>query len=171
MSKTTLRAESPEFTSLTDAYTGERLDVFMVATPDGPKFCAPDAESPRRVWTVEEPPMRTCPYTGEALTLHHLPSGWLMIGGFDPRLPRAREEFLYYATMRNGKSRYPKPSGLRAEATLRVGRVTRRQWAHADKAQPRIDEFHVHSIEKSLAPFKGDIPGSSTVSMYTGGRS
>ena len=170
MSKTTLRAESPEFTSLTDAYTGERLEVFMVATPDGPKFCAPDAESPRRVRIVEEPSMRTCPYTGEALTLHRLPSGWFMTGGFDPRLPRSREEFLYYATMRNGVSKYPPPSGQRAEAAPRTGKVTRRQQAHADKARPQIDEFHVHSIERSLKPFKDVIPGSSTVSMYTGGK-
>lgn len=170
MSKTTLHAESSEFTSLTDAYTGERLEVFMVATPDGPKFCAPDAESPRRVRS-DEPTTLMCPYTGKALVPCRTPSGWFMTGGFDPGLPRAREEFLYYATMRNGKSRYPKPSRLRVEAAPRVGKVTRKQWAHVDRAQPRIDEFHVHSIEKSLAPFKGDIPGSSTVSMYTGGQS
>lgn len=169
MSKTTFRAESPEFTSLTDAYTGERLEVFMVATPDGPKFCAPDAESPRRMRS-DEPSTPTCPYTGKALVPRCTPSGWFMVGGFDPRLPRDREEFLYYATMRNGVSKYPPPSWQRAEAAPRTGKVTRRQRAHADRARPQIDEFHVHSVERSLKPFKDVIPGSSTVSMYTGGK-
>lgn len=165
-----LNVESVEFAGLTDAYTGRRLDVFMRAAPEGPLFFAPGAESPRSM-SSEEPRVKVCPYTGKSLTAHRCASGWFMTGGFDPWLPRPREEFLYYATMRDGKSRYPKPSGLRVEAAPRVGKVTRRQWAHADRAQPRIDEFHVHSIEKSLAPFKGGIPGSSTVSMYTGGRS
>jgi hypothetical protein len=168
MSSLQIQAESSEFVDLTDAYTGVDIKVYMKPTPDGPLFFSPDATSPRALLTTELK-VQTCPYTGETFKKHKVASGWFMSKGFDPRLPRQREEFLYYVTMRDGKSKYPKPSGLRVETVLRSERISKKRQAHVDKSRPQIDEFHVHSIENSLKPFKDIIPGSSTVSMYTGG--
>lgn len=115
------------FRGLRDPYTGEPLVVKMVALRTGEaRFFAPGAYSPReRFATRAEAHARwmtaegiegvrrgqpiVCAYTGERLVPAHDAAGFYFDGGFDPRVPRSRDEFLYYATMRGGVSRYERP--------------------------------------------------------------
>lgn len=117
-----------DFEGLVNPYTGEPLAVGMIATPSGRcLFAAPDAYS--TAWSFGSPgeaydawareagiagvrrgqPIR-CAYTGEALAPEETPDGRFRYrGGFDPNVFRPRAEFLYYATMRDGRAARPVP--------------------------------------------------------------
>ena len=117
------------FADLTNPYTGERMLVRMLATKSGePRFFAPRGystsqrfgtrEAAYAAWARSEgvagarvgQPL-VCAYTGKPLILHHDETGWWFDGGFDPRMFYSRSEFLYFATMRNGVSKYKNPKG------------------------------------------------------------
>lgn len=158
---------STDFAGLTDAYTGELMPVVMRGTPAGPLFLSPSATSPRDYCTSSDGPTK-CPYTGEPFVIRVIGGHRIRLGGFDPRIPQPRESFLYYATMRNGAPKMDSPTPPRAEAPIRRGRVTNRHRAHVDRQTPTLTDFHLHSVEKSLSRYKGMLPSSPTVSMFSG---
>lgn len=115
------------FADLTNPYTGERMLVQMLVTKSGePRFFAPRGYSTSQrfgtrddayaAWARSEgvdgaragQPL-VCAYTGKPLVLCHDETGWWFDGGFDPRMFYSRSEFLYFATMRDGVSKYEKP--------------------------------------------------------------
>lgn len=123
---TKIEVTSRDFLSLRCPYTGEPLRTYMLVSPSGVRFFAPGARSPRDryptardlydAWAtragisgVARGDDIKCPYTGETLEIRSDASGFWYSGGFDPAVPRSRDEFLYYASMRDGVSKYPKP--------------------------------------------------------------
>lgn len=115
---------STEFDGLTNPYTGSPIKTKMVITLDGNAFFyAPDTYSTSQVFDSMAEAHRNwscvngvagcrpdgvpakCAYTGEVLEPHD----GCYLGGFDPTSFHTREEYLYYVTMRDGKSKYPKP--------------------------------------------------------------
>lgn len=132
---TILEVTSPEFSGLTNPYTGEPLGVKMMVPKSGaPLFFAPDTYSttdrfPSRAemvaaWNrvdgrsgLKDGRAFVCAYTG--LPLRPKSNGeqaWFE-GGFDPHRLMSRAEFLYFATMRDGFSIYPKPEGAPPRVT------------------------------------------------------
>lgn len=123
----TVNCTGRAFADLTDPYTGRHLDTKMLVTARGPRFFAPTAystaqrfstrEAAYNAWAMSEgvadvrkgQPI-TCAYTGRMLTLRHDETGYWFEGGFDPRRFYTRSEFLHYAAMRGGVSKYPAPS-------------------------------------------------------------
>ena len=180
------KVTSKDFQGLTNPYTGEPMVVFMHTSPSGVKFTCPDtfstsesAETPAELYARWDRKngisgLRTgsrivCAYTGEPLSIGNSFGKPCYVGGFDPRRFYTRDEFLYYAWMRDGKSPFPKPepSGLRLKAPAREGEVTERQKQHAESEAPKLDEEKVHMIEKSMLKHKDNLERSSTVSMST----
>lgn len=180
------RVTSNDFLGLVNPYTGKPMVVFMSVYPNSePMFTCPDTYSTADRKTTREELYRgwnsvngieggrhdkpiVCAYTGEPLAMVEAPDGSVYYkGGFDPHMFYTRDEFLYYATMRNGVAKRPKPSKerVRITGTVRRGAITDRMKKHADAAAVRLDEDDIHAVEKSMEKFKGDLPGSSTVSM------
>lgn len=182
------KATSDDFANIVNPYTGKPMEVFMNVADDGQvTFFSPDTYSPSDRFDTAELCYRKwsringvenrkagkpicCAYTGEALAL--VPSafgGFHYVGGFDPHVFHSREEFLYYATMRDGVATREAPGGSESFARVKVptreGRITDAAKKHADDAAPKLDTEKMHMIENSLKPFKNDLPGSSTVSM------
>lgn len=111
---------SSDFAGLVNPYTGEPMRVRTV-TGHGPEslYCAPDTFSTndlqRSVNRLYELWSRVngrqgcrsglpkCAYTGRPLTVVKLDGGYHFDGGFDPKKPVPREEFLRFAAMRDGK--------------------------------------------------------------------
>ena len=93
-----------------DAYTGRDVRVFMDDASGSPLYCAPEATSPRSFYDSMDDAMRTlgpalvCPYTGEALRPVRDGDAVMFVGGWDPRRPIPRQDFLRYASMRAGES-------------------------------------------------------------------
>ena len=120
---------APAARDLVCPFTGKRLVVHMYIKPEGFIFCAPDA------FTLSEPvdkidtlyrraSMRNGvegmatqglrnidPYTGSPLRLRTLEDGRVsLVGGFNPRSAcTSLEEFVYKASMRDGKTDIPVP--------------------------------------------------------------
>ena len=123
----TVTCTGAAFKGLTNPYTGEPLVVKMITTKSGtPKFFAPKTYSTytrfgskklaydnwaksEGIEGVRKGQPIVCAYTGEQLVPKNDETGCYFDGGFDPRRFYTREEFLYYATMRNGVSKYAKP--------------------------------------------------------------
>jgi len=184
------KVTSADFNDLVNPYTGKQMIVMMNVTPAGVTFFAPDTYSTyERLPTPEEcyrkwnrvndieggrtgKPIQ-CAYTGEPLSVVHTDFGCYFRGGFDPRMFHTRESFLYYATMRGGVSKYPKPDGRspRVTAPPRKPSVTKAMSKHAEKETPKLDDDKIHMVENALKPYKAVIPGSSTVSMSQGTKS
>lgn len=180
------KVTSQNFQGLTNPYTGEPMVVFMHVSPSGVKFTCPDtfstadpAETTGELYArwnrkngvtgLRAGSPIACAYTGELLSQGTRFGKPCYTGGFDPHMFYSREEFLYYAWMRDGKSPYPKPvnDNTRAKAPTREGEVTERHRAHAEAEAPKLDEEKVHMVEASMSKFKGSIEGSHTVSMHT----
>jgi hypothetical protein len=107
-----------------------------------------------------------CAYTGEFLSPSTSFGKPCYEGGFDPRRFYTREEFLYYAWMRDGISKFPPPGKMsRVKSPAREGIITERHKEHTEQSAPSLDEEKIHMIENSMAPFKDQLEGSSTVSM------
>lgn len=120
---TTYDATSDDFRNLKNPYTGEAMHVKMLVGSGEPKFFCPDTYSTAMrfpggremyaAWcrtdgvlnTREGEPIR-CAYTGEFLTPEQDDGGHYFSGGFDPRIPRPKDEFLHFAWMRKGESPY-----------------------------------------------------------------
>lgn len=151
---------SNRFRGLANPFTGERMVVKMTIPKDRvPKFFAPDTYTPcaafpsakesceaaQRRGSVRVPAAPTCPYTGEPLEQQFVDGlGWFYVGGFDPRVPRTADEFLYYATMRDGKPVLPK-----SEPVSRVGYLEPRHDETPDPDQPERTE-EAHQIAKGV---------------------
>lgn len=124
---TILEVTSPAFRGLKNPYTGEDVRVKMLVPKRGePLFFAPDDYS-----TTDRFPTRAemvaawdrtdgrsglragkpfvCAYTGKPLRPRSNGAQAWFEGGFDPHRMRPRAEFLYYATMRDGKFPFPPP--------------------------------------------------------------
>lgn len=119
---------SDEFRKVKNAYTGQPMRVLMVLTATGqPMFhAAPEEYAPCReqptpkacydLWNRVDgvggmrsnQPVR-CAYTGEPMELVMTKDGAKYEGGFNPFMLYTRADFLYRATMRDGKSKYPPP--------------------------------------------------------------
>jgi len=161
--------------------------VMMNVSPSGVTFFSPDTYSTyerlptpeacyrkwNRVNDIEGgrtgKPLK-CAYTGDDLSVVHTEFGCYFRGGFDPHMFYTREEFLYYATMRGGVSKYPKPDGktCRVSTGPRKAHVTDAMVRHAEKEAPKLDDDKIHMVENALKPHRDIIPGSSTVSMSQG---
>ena len=100
-----------------DAYTGAEVPVEMDVSDGTARLLAPSATSPRTFYlSMDEArkalgPDLVCPYTGEALRPVHDGEAVMFVGGWDPRRPVPRQEFLRYASMRGGKSQVPADPG------------------------------------------------------------
>lgn len=178
------KVTSKDFEGLTNPYTGEPMVVFMnvdgssrvtFTCPDTYSTAAP-AETTEKLYDLwnringvsgfkTNQPIK-CAYTGELLSPSTSFGKPCYAGGFDPRRFYTREEFLYYAWMRDGVSKFPPPEEVsRIKSTTREGEITERHKEHADQSAPSLDEEKIHMIEDSMAPFKDQLEGSSTVSM------
>lgn len=178
------KVTSTDFQGLINPYTGEPMTVFMVVSPKGVKFTCPDtfstadpAESPSELYRgwdrvngvagVKKGKKITCAYTGETLTIATRFGKPCYSGGFDPHRFYTRDEFIYYAKMRDGVSPVPPPSGVeqRVKAPPRSSEITERQQKHVDSMTPSLDDEKIHMIETSMSKMKDDLEKSSTVSM------
>lgn len=134
------------FRGLTDPYDGSGLEVVMTVGRGAPLFAAPRAKSPAtRYPTAEERDAAwrrplVCAYTGGALTPVSDDYGHSFSGGFDPRVFRPREEFLYYATMRGGRSAYASPSASPQVASVRA-KPDRQVLAHPVETRDEAMDF------------------------------
>lgn len=182
------KVTSKEFEGLVNPYTGEPMTVYMnVRSTGSVLFTCPDTFSTTDTaddtaalydnWNRKNgvSGLKTgqpivCAYTGKPLSVSRRFGKLCYSGGFDPHMFYPRSEFLYYAWMRDGVSKYPKPvkEDARVKSPTREGEVTDRQKAHANASAASLDEEKVHMIEKSMSKFKESIEGSSTVSMSTG---
>jgi len=131
----TVKCSADRFRGIVNPYTGEPVEVKMLVRERGtPLFFAPDTYSTAdffptaaqaldmwdRVDGVGGMKPRTslkCAYTGEDLRVEEVPGvGFHLVGGFNPKALASDEEFLYLATMRDGKAARPKPAPCRVEA-------------------------------------------------------
>lgn len=178
------KVTSRDFQGLTNPYTGEPMVVFMLTSPAGVRFTCPDtfstadsAETTADLYNAwnringvsgfkTNKPI-VCAYTGKPLSIAQSFGKPCYSGGFDPHLFYSREEFLYYAWMRDGVSKFPEPkkSDTRVKAPPREGEITERQKRHAETEAPSLDEEKIHMIEKSMLKHKDQLEQSSTVSM------
>lgn len=183
------KVTSEDFQGLTNPYTGKPMTVFML-TGSGPvRFTCPDTFSTADLadttaqlydnWNRKNgvSGLRTgqtirCAYTGELLSVKTRFGKVSYVGGFDPHRFYTREEFLYYAWMRDGKSKFPVPvkEESRVKAPSREGKVTEEQKCHADKEAPSLDDEKIHLVEASMKKHKDQLETSSTVSMSVSGR-
>lgn len=177
-----VRATASAFDGLVNPYTGAKTTTMMVVTGAGePMFHAdrdeyspwnvyPTAEDAMREWSRENgvyglrhPPF-LCAYTGAVMTLEKVDGGYRFAGGFNPKLFRSRESYLYYATMRGGKTDLPVPATnfpRRVDEVVRPDAPARRKQSRAaDLTQEGIDTAK-GVVEANRGLFE---PGS-TVSM------
>lgn len=171
-----IECKSEVFAGLTDPYTGLKLRVMMLPMKDGRVlFSSPSAYSTRQTYPTAKEAynawaresgiggVRTggrirCAYTGEDLVLKHNDLGWYYEGGFDPNRFVPRAEFLYFASMRNGESKFPKPTPeTHAESLSANHNVTGHETQVTQEAVDRAGEA------MKAANFKPT--GKTTVSM------
>lgn len=183
------KVTSEDFQGLTNPYTGKPMTVFMLTGVGPVRFTCPDtfsttdlADTPTELydrWNRKDgvSGLRTgsliqCAYTGEMLSVVQRFGKVSYAGGFDPHRFYTRDEFLYYAWMRGGKSKFPKPSqeDSRVKAPSREGQVTDRQREHAEREAPSLDEEKIHMVEASMKKHKDQMEKSSTVSMSVSGK-
>lgn len=101
-----------------DAYTGRSEPVVIDVSGGTALFSAPSATTPRRAYASMDDavaalgPSLVCPYTGEILRPVRVEGQEVMfVGGWDPRRPVPRQEFLHRASMRSGTSDVPAEVG------------------------------------------------------------
>ena len=118
MHQQTYRCDGKAFQGIVNPYTDEPVETYMrVRTGKPPQFFAPDTYTPASPHEPGTAPSM-CFWTGKVLKHVVDVQGkvWAM-GGFNPRVPVSREEYLYFMHMRNGVSEYPSPSDARVEAS------------------------------------------------------
>lgn len=176
------KCTAAQFTALTNAYTGEPLDVWLSTTCTGRvRFFVKGAYSPaRRVATAElayrlwnrtngiegtkDSQPIVCAYTGKPLVLRHDESGYWYEGGFDPAAMYSREQLLYFASMRKGVSKYPKPGPeVRVVRATEAPALKRKASAGAE-----LTDEAVAVGEQIAVKFKNELgmSASSHVSMH-----
>lgn len=177
----------PRFESLVNPYTGERIATVMSVAGGRIRFRAPDTYSTSDYFPTAEDAYRhynrvngteglrsgkpiVCAYTGRPLTLEHDEYGYRYSGGFNPKLFYTRDEWMYYASMRGGSTRYPMPGGDPSPRVTRPVRpvITASARRHAEEMRTELTDDAVKLAEKTMAELrdKGLVTkGSSTVSM------
>lgn len=180
----TVNVTSEKFRGLVNPYTGEPIQVKMLIPESGrPLFFAPDTFTHAKhyptvaqaldAWDCENgvtgiKPRSSlrCPYTGEGLTIEHDVAGYWLRGGFDPCRLWSDAEFLYYATMRNGVSKYPKPA-QDSRVTAPPETPDEMPESREDPVEPTDEARRV--AESVVDQFKDKVgmKGSGTVSMAT----
>ena len=179
------------FDGLLNPYTGKPLRPKMAVTAQGRiRFFAPDTYSPAQPFPTANAAFRAwnrvngveglkdgspivCAWTGRPLKLVHDGEGWHYEGGYDPHLMFSRAEFLYYATMRDGRSEYPEPGKkeLRVDKPQERGEVTKEMRRHADEARTELSDEAVKTAEEIMQKHRGDLEkGETTVSMHVSGK-
>lgn len=178
-----VEATAARFRGIKNAYTGETMVVKMLVPERGrPMFFAPDTFTPAKpmrsaaelldAWDREDGVgglknrgNLVCPYTGKPLSVVETSHGVFLDGGFNPGMLMTDDEFLYYATMRNGKPTRPAPSAVRVE-------LEKERFDPApaeDPVEPTDDARH--AAEKVVDQFKDQVgmeKEKTTVSMPTG---
>ena len=176
---------SRDFEGIVNPYTGEPVRVKMVVGcgPE-PLFHAPDTfstndlqESTRRLYELwsrvgGRQGLRTgapkCAYTGEPMTVAEFDGGYHFVGGFNPKVLMTRDEFLYYATMRDGKATRPRP-----KPTCRVtkpkddAKPSDSQKRHAESVTPDVSQDSIDIAQAQIEKHKGELP-LPTKTGYTG---
>ncbi len=154
------------FRGLTDPYDGSKLAVVMTVGRGAPLFAAPRAKSPAARFPAAEErdaawrgPL-VCAYTGEPLEPVSDEFGHSFSGGFDPRRFRPRAEFLYYATMRGGRSAYASPSAEPRVASVRA-KPDRQVLAHPVETRDEALDF----AEQAMKDAKFAPPRKTRVSV------
>lgn len=182
----------PRFGAMRNPYTGEVMRVKMSTSSTGRiRFFAPDTYSPTNVYPTAKEAYRNwnrengvegvkdgkeivCAYTGRPMHLVRTPDGYCYEGGFNIHMMYDRPTFLYYATMRNGRSEYPEPvpEEPRVERPVQHGKVSKRQAKHAEEMRTELTEEGIRTAEGIMKELKGKfgIEGSSTVSMTGKGK-
>lgn len=176
---------APVFRNLKNPYTGEKLAVKLLVTKDGRVlFGAPGTYSPAstpaktsaaafRLWNrvdgreglrMGSDDVVKCAWTGKLLVPRSSELGWTLDGGFDPTMFLPREEFLYYATMRDGVATRPPPSDVRVEQPAREAMITRRHRQGVEERAAKLDEDSVRVAERIMKQAGAD--PSPTVSMH-----
>lgn len=182
---TEVTVTSKEFDGIINPYTGKVIQVKMiVGCGPEPLFHAVDTYSTAdlcqttqelyRLWGRVEgrEGLRSgqpkCAYTGETLSVQEIDGQYRFAGGFDPRVLRTREEFLYLVTMRDSKATRPKPT-----PTIRVTKPTEKaeasasQRAHAESVTPDVSQASVDIAAATIEKHKGELNLPTKVG-YTG---
>ena len=154
---TTYDVTANGFRDLKNPYTGEPMRVKMLVGAGEPKFFCPDTYSTAErfkdgrtmynMWCRTDGVLATkvgepirCAYTGEFLVPAEDAGGHYFTGGFDPRIPRTKQQFLHFAWMRNGESPYPETADA-----ARVDPV-------AEKPAPKSSKtIEANSVSEELA--------------------
>ena len=179
----------PRFGTIKNPYTGETMRVKMCTLPNGAvKYFVPDTYSPTEVFPTAEEAYRhwnrvngveglksgkplVCAYTGKALTVVKTDDGYHYEGGFNTHLMYDRPVFLYYVTMRNGKSEYPKPEpDVRVEKPQVRGEITAGMRKHADEMKTELTDDGIATAESALKQVDSGVmklDRSSSVSMHS----
>lgn len=163
-------------------FTGRDLVVHMIIQPGSVAFCAPDAftlaepvsnmaeliqRSTMRngvSGVVDQKHSRVDPYTGEELRFRELPDGRVcFVGGFNPRAAcDSLGQFIYRATMRDGKTSLDNPEKVKAEHT-----IVQRTLKHKDlKVSDETMKAAESAVEKT-GNFRRSVRGAS---LKKGGR-
>lgn len=175
---------SHEFDGLVNPYTKEPISVKMVVGcgPE-PLFHSdetfstsdlqPSTKDLYRLWSRIEgrEGLRTglpkCAYTGEPLTVEEFDGKFRFIGGFDPRVLRTRDEFLYFATMRDGVSSFPKPGVTERVVKSDIeATASRSQKSHADSVTPGVSQDSIEIAAGLIDRHKGELPLPTKVGFF-----
>lgn len=165
----TITCTAEKFRNLVNPYTGEPVEVKMLLRDNGgPLFFAPDTFSTTDYYPsvaelinswdrvnglggTKSRDVIRCAYTGEPLRIEENVAGFHFVGGFSPRALTTDDEFLYYATMRNGVPIMKKPNS--------VSRVTAMPEQPEEMPKVLSDEVRatdeaLHIAEKVVNEFK-----------------
>lgn len=177
---------SKDFENLVNPYTGQRMVVKMaIGFGDEPMFHSVNTystadlqKSTRELFNLwgrvdGRGGLRSgkpkCAYTGEPLAAKEIGGLYRFDGGFDPKVYRTREEFLYYATMRDGKPVRPKPESVgRVTKPASEAKPSEGQKRHADSVTPGASQESVEMAAKAIEAHKDDLNLPTKVSMSTG---
>lgn len=174
-----VECDARAFSDLRNPYTGEPFKVVMLVTGAGePLFRAegsystadarPTSEQALSDWSrvdgvsgLRDISRLRCAYTGDPLGMSHDDEGFHLTGGFNPGQFRPREEFMYYATMRDGVPSRPEPESVRAVYVQRA-EVSAKRKAKAGDVTVTQDAMDVVESAAEECP----LPKSGTVSMH-----
>lgn len=172
---TEVTVTSKEFDRITNPYTGEQIRIKMlVGCGPEPLFHAVDTYSTAdlcqttkelyRLWGRVEgrEGLRSgqpkCAYTGEVLSVQEVDGQFRFTGGFDPRVLRTREEFLYFVTMRYGKAVRPKPVPMvRVTKPTETSKPSASQLAHAESVTPTATQESVEMAAAAIEKHKDEL--------------
>lgn len=165
----TTKVTSDLFKGLRNPYTGEVMEVIMTVNPGRePVFSSPGTYSTGDSFDTSEECIAAwnrrdgvsglktgmpivCAYTKEPLRLVQGFGGkWRFVGGFDPHMFFARDEFLRLANMRDGVSSHVVSAGVRVTSVRESPRVTDAQRKAADAKTPSLDDGKLHELEDRL---------------------